>query len=205
MNVKLIAAVVVLVVVIAGAFLLLTQRPEYPDIANPVPAKGNLQAKVVVEEFSDYQCPACISTEPYVEEIFKGFEGSIKFEYRQFPLTQIHNFAEKAAEASFCAQDSGKFWEYHNLLFAANGKLDNDSLVKMAKAAGIDEAKFNACIYSGKKEIRVKEDIALGNSKAVTGTPSFFVNGEKVQGERLTEILANLKILIQKKLQEASQ
>lgn len=203
METKVIAAVVIIIAIVAGVFLLLTQKPDYPDIENPVPVKGNLEAKVVVTEFSDFQCPACVSTEPYFEVIFDEFKDSIKLEYRQFPLPS-HNYAFKASEASLCAQDFGKFWEYHDLLFAANGKLDDSSLIEMAKGVGIKEEQFRNCLYSGKKEQRVKEDIALGNSKGVTGTPSFFVNGEKIQGELLSEILKNLKAKIAEKIQEAS-
>lgn len=205
MNFKILIAAILLIAVIAGAAVLLAEKPAYPDIANPQPAKGNLEAKVIVQEFSDYQCPACIATEPYVEAIFQEFKDQIKFEYKQFPLTQIHNFALTASESSFCAQDSGKFWEYHNLLFKANGKLGNDSLVSLAKSLGIDQAKFTSCIYSGIKEARVQQDIAEGTNLGVNGTPTFFVNGEKVQGTALSEILANLKAKIQQKINEVKQ
>jgi len=202
MNFKILIAAMILIAVIGGVAVLLTQKPAYPDIENPQPAKGNLEAKVIVQEFSDYQCTACIATEPYVEAIFQEFKDQVRLEYKQFPLTKIHNFALTASEASFCAQDNGKFWEYHNLLFKANGKLDNDSLVSIAKSLGIDEAKFKNCIYSGKKEARVNQDIAEGTGLGVNGTPTFFVNGEKVEGTALSEILANLKAKIQQKINE---
>lgn len=81
------------------------------------PPKGNQSAQVVIVEFSDFQCPACKAAEPYVQQILQNYAGKIVLYYRNFPLTQLHPFAEKAAEASECANEQGKFWEYHDLLF----------------------------------------------------------------------------------------
>jgi len=202
MNSKIIIAACLIVIIAIAGFFLMSQKPEYPDIQNPTPFKGNESAKVIVEEFSDFQCPACIATEPYIEEIYKQFQDSVKLEFKQFPLS-IHNYAQKAAEASFCAQDFGKFWEYHGELFKANGQLDNASLVKVAKGLGIDEAKFQNCLASGKKQARVQQDITEGTALGVNGTPTFFVNGEKVEGTFLSEIIKNLRIKIEQKIAEA--
>jgi len=194
-SLKIIIAVIALIAVIGIAFALMSQKPEYPDIANPIPVKGNPDAKVIVEEFSDFQCPACISTFPYVQEIINNNKDKIRFEYRQFPLPS-HNYAFKSSEASLCAQDAGKFWEYHDELFKAKGVLDSESLVKYAERVGIDKASFNNCLYSGTKEAKVNAEISAGQDRGVNGTPTFFVNRKKIEGIYLSEIIANLKAAI---------
>ncbi|MBI5872332.1 thioredoxin domain-containing protein [archaeon] len=204
MNSKIIIAAVLILAVIAGVFLLLQQKPEYPDINTPVQFKGNPQAKVIVEEFSDFQCPACVAIEPYVEEVFNQFKDKIKLEYRHFPLP-AHNFAEKAAEAAVCSADFGKFWQYHDALFQAKGQLDNQSLIRMAKNIGIDEKQFSNCLFSEKKKAIIEQDKKEGTEKGVNGTPTFFVNGEKVEGTFLSEILASLKKKIEQKISEVEQ
>jgi len=86
-------------------------------ILGTLPPAGNASASVVVVEFSDFQCPFCKSAESTVKKILSDYSGKIKFVYMDFPLTQIHRFADRAANAARCANEQGKFWEYHDLLF----------------------------------------------------------------------------------------
>lgn len=202
-NLKIGIAIVAIIAIIFAVFFLIGQKPEYPDIQNQVAFKGNAQARVTVQEFSDFQCPACIATNPYAEVIFEQFK-QVRWEFKQFPLP-MHNFGEKAAEASYCSQDFGKFWEYHDELFKLNGKLDNATLIKTAEKLGINEGQFTNCLYSGKKEARVLADLQEGSSKGVNGTPTFFVNGERVEGTLLSEILKNLKLKIEAKIAEVKE
>jgi protein-disulfide isomerase len=110
------------------------------------------------------------------------YGDEIRFVYRDFPLTSLHQYAEKAAEASECADDQGKFWEYHDLLFANQSALDVDSLKSYAAQLGLDTAKFNDCLDSGKQTSEVQKDAADAQAAGATGTPAFFVNGLLVSG-----------------------
>lgn len=94
--------------------------PKTIDIGQS-PSTGAANGKVVIIEFSDFQCPYCIRAYPTVRKVLQTYSNDVKFYYIQLPLVSIHPFAEKAAEASLCAQDQGKFWQYHDLLFTSQG------------------------------------------------------------------------------------
>lgn len=106
----------------------------------------------------------------------------MKFVYRDFPLTSMHQFAQKAAEASECADDQGKFWEYHDLLFANQSALDVDSLKGYAAELGLDTATFNECLDAGTHTEEVQKDFEDGQASGVGGTPAFFINDRYVSG-----------------------
>jgi len=102
--------------------------------------------------------------------------------YRDFPLTSIHEYSQKAAEATECADDQGKFWEYNDLLFANQTALDVDSLKGYAAQLGLDTATFNDCLDGGKQTSEVEKDSQDAQSYGATGTPAFFINGQLVSG-----------------------
>jgi protein-disulfide isomerase len=104
--------------------------------------------------------------------------------YRDFPLINIHQYAQKAAEASECADDQGKFWEYHDLLFANQAALDVDSLKGYAADLGLDTDTFNDCLDGGKQTAEVEKDAQDAQSYGAGGTPAFFVNGQLVSGAK---------------------
>ncbi len=143
---------------------------------------GSPDAKVRIVEFSDFQCPACGAAEPVVQKILAEFKGRVKFTYRHFPISQIHPYAQKAAEASECAAEQGRFWEMHGKLFANQQSLTQDDLKRHASDLGLDTAKFNACLASGKMGPVVASDLSYGLSIGVDSTPTFFINGEKRSG-----------------------
>ncbi len=101
---------------------------------------------------------------------------------RDFPLSSIHPFAQKASEATECADDQDKYWEYHDLLFANPGALDVDSLKGNAGQLGLDTGTFDECLDSGKYEQEVLQDMQDGRAAGVSGTPAFFINGQLVSG-----------------------
>jgi protein-disulfide isomerase len=105
----------------------------------------------------------------------------VKIVYKDFPLS-IHNNAQKAAEASRCALEQDKYWEYHDVLFANGTALDQDNLKKFAADLKLDSEKFNACLDSGKYAAAVNKDVAEGTKVGVSGTPAFFVNGRFLSG-----------------------
>ena len=102
--------------------------------------------------------------------------------YRDFPLTSIHEYAQKVAEATECADDQGKFWEYHDLVFANQSAIDVDSLKGYAAELDLDTATFNDCLDEGKQSSEVEKDSEDAQAAGVSGTPAFFINGEFVSG-----------------------
>lgn len=156
--------------------LLPVYRAPRVEVAAKGPSKGPKDAPITIVEFSDFQCPACSSGERLVAEVLKSFPDKVRVVYRDFPLN-IHPNAPKAAEAAHCADDQGKYWDMHAKLFENQRALEVPSLKEYAKALGLDQAKFDKCLDSGEKKALVDEGLKAGEELAITGTPSFFVNG----------------------------
>ena len=142
------------------------------------PTKGDKSARVVLVEFTDYQCPFCGR---YVRDAYAQIEaeyiktGKLRYVIREFPLESIHPQAFKASEAALCAGDQGKYWEMHDRLFSNQRALAPDQLAAHAQAVGADEAKFSECLQRGVKVAKVRKDLDDGLKAGVTGTPAFFV------------------------------
>jgi protein-disulfide isomerase len=164
------------------------------------PFLGPKDAKVVVVEFSDFECPYCGAAMGTHEELVQRFksqdpdweaavpkmkelakQGKIKFVYRDFPLS-FHPQAKSAAEASECADEQGKFWVYHDALFENQDMLSNELYLELAEQLGLDVNKFKTCVETGKYGQEVQADVSYGAKVGVSGTPTFFVNGVKVTG-----------------------
>lgn len=145
------------------------------------PARGPAGAKVTIVEFSDFECPFCSRAETSVSEVMERYAGKVRLVFRHFPLP-MHPNAPKAAEASACADEQGKFWEMHKQLFANQQKLTSPDLKAHAKAIGLDEAKFGECLDQGKMKAKVDADQQAGAEAGVTGTPAFFINGKLLSG-----------------------
>lgn len=154
---------------------------ERKQVAATGPSKGPENAPVTIVEFSDFQCPFCSRAIGTVDEVTKTYGDKVRLVFRQFPL-DFHKQAQKAAEASLCANDQGKFWDMHDKLFANQSALGVDDLKKYAAELKLDTAKFNACLDSGEKAATVKADQADGSKVGVNGTPAFFINGVMLSG-----------------------
>jgi protein-disulfide isomerase len=149
------------------------------------PWVGDVNAEVIIVEFSDFQCPFCANSLPTVNQIKDTYGDKILFVYRDFPLHDIHPEAGKAAEAAQCAFDQGLFWEYHDHIFENQAEWIGVGVPKFkeyAGALGLDVESFNSCLDSGKYADEVEADLLEGQHFGVTGTPSFFINGRKVTG-----------------------
>jgi protein-disulfide isomerase len=151
------------------------------QVAATGPSKGPENAQVTIVEFSDFQCPFCGRAATTLDEVMKGYEGKVRLVFRHFPLN-FHPEAPKAAEASLCAADQGKFWEYHDKLFQNQRALQVPQLKEYATQVGLDAGKFNTCLDSGGKAATVQKDMKDGEQLGVTGTPGFFVNGRFLNG-----------------------
>ena len=156
--------------------------PAAPDVRNvPVdlgnrPARGSTSAKLTLIEFSDYQCPFCArhtkDTNPQLQKEYVD-SGKVRYVYFDMPLESIHKSAFKAAEATRCAGDLGKYWEMHERLFASQQKLEPWS--EHAKALDLNATMFDNCMSSGKYAQAVRADIAVAQKLGITGTPSFLL------------------------------
>jgi protein-disulfide isomerase len=145
------------------------------------PAKGPAGAPVTIIEFSDFECPFCTRVVPSIDEAVKTYGDQIRVVFRQFPLN-IHPRAQKAAEASLCAHEQGKFWQMHDAMFADQKKLEVADLKAKASALGVDQAKFDQCLDGSKFAAQVATDLADGQKVGVTGTPAIFINGRSING-----------------------
>jgi protein-disulfide isomerase len=158
------------------------------DIPVPknAPTKGGANAKVLIQEFSDFQCPFCSRVNPTVAQVVKEYGDKVQFVWRDYPLP-FHKDAQPAAQAArevFAQKGNKAFWAYHDLLFANQKTLSRENLEKFAEqVGGIDMKAFKAALDSGKHKAAVEADMAaVAKAGARIGTPSFFINGKLVQG-----------------------
>ncbi len=164
--------------------------------ADDDPFLGPENAPIEVIVFSDFGCPFCAGAAGYNEQVIEYLrsgnpsweapipklrelaeQGKVKLVFRDFPL-----HGTETAEAAECAHEQGKFWEYHDKLFENQDALEVEDLKKYAEELGLDTTKFNDCLDSGQMFTEIQKDYEDGNRYGVTGTPTFFINGEKVEG-----------------------
>ncbi len=156
------------------------------------PAKGPASAPVTIVEFSDFECPFCKNVVPTLEQVTQKYGDQVRLVFRQFPLSSIHPNAQKAAEAALCANEQGKFWEMHDAMFKDQKALEVSALKVTAGNIGVDKAKFDQCLDSGRFASRVKEDERAGALAGVSGTPALFINGRALSGAVPFETMAQL-------------
>jgi len=162
--------------------------PVSTRVANS-PMLGRVDAPVTIVEFSDYQCPFCqrffSTTFPAIKKDYID-TGKVRYVFRDFPLDQLHPYARKAAEAAHCAGEQGKYWKMHDVLFRNSRALAPAQLAEHARTVGMDGAKFDRCLSSGRHASRVERGLADGAAAGVHGTPGFVVGktkaGEVVEG-----------------------
>ncbi len=147
--------------------------------AKDAPSFGPEDAAVTIVEFSDFECPYCTMAATAVNQVKEKYGDKVRFVYRQFPLS-FHQNAHLAHQAGLAANEQGKFWEYHDLLFKNQKALKREDLESYAKELKLDMKKFNSALDTGKYKAAVDADIALGQKVYVQGTPTMIINGERV-------------------------
>ena len=141
---------------------------------------GNPNAAVTVMEFGDFQCPACGAAYPQiVEPLLQKYGSQIRYEFKQVPLAK-HEYGLLAAEASECAADEGKFWQFVDLDYKNQSDLNKDTLYKWADQLGLTKDLFDRCLRSGIKKKAILADVNEGLALGIHGVPTFFVNGQQV-------------------------
>jgi len=144
--------------------------------------QGSAKAPVTLVEYGDYECPYCGEAYAIVKALQERLGDQLRFVFRNFPLSQAHTHAEHAAEAAEAAGAQGKFWEMHDMLYENQDALEDEDLVRHARALHLDVPRFVKDMEEHRYADRVREDFRSGVRSGVNGTPSFFVNGVRHDG-----------------------
>jgi protein-disulfide isomerase len=190
-TVSIIAVAVILIAKTAPA---LTREDLVPVAAH---IKGNPKASVYLVEFSDFQCPACAAVKPLVDDIIKTYGDKLLFAYRHYPLPQ-HPLAQTAARAAEAAGAQGKFWEMYDLIFAKSETLTESDFADFAKQLNLDQIKFASDMKSNSVVARVQSDINEGNTLNINATPTFFLNGKKLELTSLNDLTTSVEQAVNK-------
>ncbi|MBI3307070.1 MAG: DsbA family protein [Candidatus Omnitrophica bacterium] len=154
------------------------------------PSQGPENAPVTIVEFSDFYCPFCKRLTPTLEEAMKKYPGKLRRIWRHFPLP-MHAGAQRTHEASACAGEQGKFWEYHDAIFSSDQPPQGDeALTALAQKFSLNQKKFEDCLKNGRGKAAVDSDIAAGNKIGVRGTPTLFINGKLSSGAQPIDALS---------------
>ena len=171
------------------------QAPPIVRVEVPIdgaPLRGASDAPVTLVEFSDFHCPFCKQAQTTLAQLLARYPGKVKLVYRDFPIDGLHPEARRAAEAARCAQDQGKFWEYHDLLFAGPARAAPEDLERYGGQVGLDLVAFGRCLSGGVHRAAVQRDVDEGTRLGVGGTPGFFVNGRPLTGAQPLEVFVRV-------------
>ena len=146
------------------------------------PVRGPVDAPVTIVEFSDFHCPFCRRVQPVLDQLRTKYGSKIKLVYRELPLDSLHPQARVVSEAAACANEQGKFWEFHDIVFKNNPDASPATLDRFAKEAGVDVTAFAACRGAGKHKAAILASNQEGTKLGITGTPTFFINGRMLVG-----------------------
>ncbi len=161
-------------------------RPVQPGLFSMLttddPALGPDGAKVTIVEFGDFECPFCRQAFSTVKTLLARYGDRVRFQYRDFPVDAIHEHARTAALAANCAGRQGKFWQYHDLLYINQERLQSADLEQYARQAGVETASWRTCMTKPDVAEEVQQDISDGIAAGVEGTPTWFINGHRIEG-----------------------
>jgi len=156
--------------------------------------RGPLDAPLTLVEYGDYDCPYTVGAHATVRELQRRLGDRLRFVFRAFPLVEVHEHAQAAAEAAEAAHFQGKFWPMHDRLMEANRRLDDEDLERYAEEVGLDPMRFDRQMLAHAHAARVRQQLESGLVSGVQGTPTFFVNGVRHDGPHdLESLLAALE------------
>jgi protein-disulfide isomerase len=163
------------------------------EVVEIIPSKnifvGNKNAPVTLVEFGEYENEDCAKANEVVKKLMEEFGDNLRFNFRHFPLTKVHQRSMKAGEASLAAAQEGKFWEMHNLLFENRRQLGTTSLKLYSKEAGVNNKGFLNDLVDSLYGWQVMTDVAEGKKRGITKVPAFFINDEMYTGKTTFEEL----------------
>jgi protein-disulfide isomerase len=148
-------------------------------VADDDHVEGPAEAPVTLVEYGDFECPYCRKAFPIVKEIQRRMGRRLRFVFRNFPLTQIHEHAQHAAEVAEAAAAQGRFWQMHDRLFERQFALEDDNLIEYAVDLGLDGERVARELGSHTYKAQVRDDFMSGVRSGVNGTPTFFINGAR--------------------------
>jgi protein-disulfide isomerase len=192
-NIGVVAGVIVVVLVILGVRVILSKDVEEVARATNDPIKGSLDAKVLIREYSDFECPACRTSALALQEAVTAYgDEELGYVFNDFPIIQLHKNAYEAALAAQCAHEQEKFWEYHDRLFldqASWKDLENprEKFISYAHALELDEDQFKICLDEEKTKSLVEEDLNEARDLSMNSTPTYFINGVRYVGAKSEE------------------
>lgn len=177
-----------------GQFQLSAVEPLAPilNIAlDNFPTRGKADAKVTLVEFADFLCPHCKEASSMLESVMGKYKSDVKLVFLDFPIKG--ETSNLVAYGAYCAEQQGKYWEFHHLAFAKQEGLSKDSPLALAAELKLDESKFKACMASGEAEKRVARSRAEGERIGVTGTPTIFINGRRARGHDQAQLESEIQ------------
>ncbi|HEX5691292.1 MAG TPA: thioredoxin domain-containing protein, partial [Roseiflexaceae bacterium] len=151
------------------------------------PSKGAVDAPVILVKFEDFHCPFCKEVQRTLGEIAARYGERVRIVHKDYPIDALHPQARLSHVAARCAHEQGRFWAYHDAIYAAAPKASPEDLKGFARRAGVELGRFEACMSSGKYAAAIETDIAEGAKAGVTGTPAFFINGRLIGGAQPLE------------------
>ena len=144
--------------------------------------RGAADAELELVMYGDFECPYCAAAQSILDRVLRRLDGRVRFVFRHFPLDEVHPHARLAAQAAEAAAAQGGFWEMHDALYAARGRLTERDLLEHARGIGLDADRVRAALQDGRHLTRVETDLESGRASGVRGTPAFFANGIRVEG-----------------------
>jgi protein-disulfide isomerase len=144
--------------------------------------RGERERPLELVMFGDFQCPFCLGAQSVLRRVRERLDGRLVFVFRHLPIPERHPLAPAAAEAAEAAAAQGKFWEYHDALFAAQPKLSHETMLAVGRELGLDAERMSAEMESGAWRPRIERDVLSAEESGATGTPTFFVNGARHYG-----------------------
>ena len=161
------------------------------------PVRGNPAATVTIVEFSDFQCPYCSKLQPTIKQVLKAYPDKVKLVFKEFPLS-FHKEAKNATKATLAAGEQGKYWEMHDLVFENFNKLNETKFMEIASKLGLDMDRFLKDYKCNKYDTRIQQDISLGTSIGVRGTPSLFMNGKRMKSRSFEAFKTSIEEYLEK-------
>lgn len=160
------------------------------------PTLGNPNAPVTIVEFADFGCPFSRTSSFVMRSLASKYPNQFQYIYRDFPLIELHPLAQTASEAAACANEQGKFWEYHDKLYQNQGALEDSSFEQFATQLNLDTNRFNTCLVAHTYAKQVEQDYQDGLAAGVRGTPTFFINGNRIPGSIPQNVLENVIVSV---------
>lgn len=146
------------------------------------PSFGAAEPALTIVEFADFECPYSREVSTAVRTLAAKYKDRVKFVYRDYPLSDVHTQAFPAALAAECAAEQGKFWAFHDKLFANPDKMTYADLLRYGEETGLETRQFERCLADERYKAEVEADIAAGGAISIRGTPTFFFNGNRIEG-----------------------